>query len=303
MVILMFVLITINITDDTPATLSDNWSAGPYIKESEESGTTMKTTNYGSTIADYDSNQSGTWSSSNSQISINSNGNLLLGVDLSGSVTQSGDTLDSTITFTNTFGTTTTDSLSVTIVGNDAPTATFTNQSSVFNSNQATTNTNLVSVSISDTESDTPYQLSIGGTDVSKLNAVPQNAASSSWELQASENLIGGTYTYDVTITDNYSESTTYSDRTITIVQADTGTLGGDTTSYIIESAESGDSLRDATGYNQGNTSQLSVSYTNYGSPTVQSYTSSNEAFNIDTSGNITLDWILVVHLLVVEIL
>ena len=212
-----------------------------------------------------------------------------MGVDLSGSVTQSGDTLDSTITFTNTFGTTTTDSLSVVIVANAAPTATFTNQSSVFNSNEATTNTNLVSVSISDTESDTPYQLSIGGTDASKLNAVPQNVASSSWELQASENLIGGTYTYDVTITDNYSESTTYSDRTITIAQADTGTLGGDTTSYIIESAESGDSLRDATGYNQGNTSQLSVSYTNYGSPTVQSYTSSNEAFNIDTSGNITL--------------
>ena len=54
--------------------------------------------------------------------------------------------------------------------------------------------------------------------------------------ITASENLIGGTYTYDVTITDNYSESTTYSDRTITIVQGDTGTLGGDTTSYIIES-------------------------------------------------------------------
>jgi hypothetical protein len=58
-----------------------------------------------------------------------------LNVDLSGSVTQSGDTLDSTITFTNTFGTTTTDNLSVTIVGNSAPTATFTDQSSVFNTN------------------------------------------------------------------------------------------------------------------------------------------------------------------------
>jgi len=282
-------LITINITDDTPATLSDNWSAGPYIKESELSGTTAKTTDYGSTSADYGSNQSGTWSSSNPAISINSNGTLSLGVDLSGSVTQSGDTIDSTITFTNTFGTTTTDSLTLDVVGNEAPTATFTNQTSVFDSNQATSGTNLVSVSISDTESDSPYQLSIGGTDASKLNAVPQNVASSSWELQASEDLIGGTYTYDVTITDSYSETTTYSSRTITIAQGDTGTLGGDTTSYIIESAESGDVLRDATGYNQGNASQLSVSYTNYGSPVVQSYTSSNEAFNIDTSGNITL--------------
>jgi hypothetical protein len=282
-------LITINIDDDTPATLSDNWSAGPYIKESELSSTTIKTTDYGSTTADYGSNQSGTWSSSNSAISINSNGTLSLGVNLSGSVTQSGDTIDSTITFTNTFGTTTTDSLTLDVVGNDAPTATFTNQTSVFDSNQATSGTNLVSVSISDTESDSPYQLSIGGTDASKLNAVPQNVASSSWQLQASEDLIGGTYTYDVTITDTYSETTTYSSRTITIAQGDTGTLGGDTTSYIIESAESGDVLRDVTGYNQGNASQLSVSYTDYGSPSVQSYTSSNEAFNIDTSGNITL--------------
>jgi hypothetical protein len=282
-------LITINITDDTPATLSDNWSAGPYIKESELSGTTIKTTDYGSTAADYGSNQSGTWSSSNSAISINSNGTLSLGVNLSGSVTQSGDTIDSTITFTNTFGTTTTDSLTLDVVGNEAPTATFTNQTSVFDSNQATSGTNLVSVSISDTESDSPYQLTIGGTHASKLNAVPQNVASSSWELQASEDLIGGTYTYDVTITDSYSETTTYSSRTITIAQGDTGTLGGDTTSYIIESAESGDVLRDATGFGGGNASQLSVSYTDYGSPSVQSYTSSNETFNIDTSGNITL--------------
>ena len=56
-------------------------------------------------------------------------------VDLSGSVTQSGDTIDSTITFTNTFGTTTTDALSVSVVANAAPTATFSNQSSNLNQN------------------------------------------------------------------------------------------------------------------------------------------------------------------------
>ena len=38
------------------------------------------------------------------KISINSNGNLSLNVNLSGSDTGSGDTIDSTITFTNTFG-------------------------------------------------------------------------------------------------------------------------------------------------------------------------------------------------------
>ena len=285
-------IVTIPITDDTPATLSDNWSAGPYIKESEESGATIKTTNYGSTQADYNSNQSGTWSSSNSSISINSNGNLSLGVDLSGSVTQSGDTLDSTITFTNTFGTTTTDSLSLTIVANSAPTATFSNQTSNLNANLATENTNLVLVGISDTESDTPYSASLSGTDASKLNLDYQNSNSSSVYIRANEDLSAGTLTYNLKVTDNYDKSTTYSNQTITIATPDNGTLGGDTTSYIIESGENGESIRDASGFGAGNQSQMSVSYSpNYGSQAVQgsSWTSSNPAVSINTSGQLSL--------------
>ena len=281
---------TINIIDDTPATLTDNWSAGPYIKESEESGATMKTTNYGSAAADYDSNQSGTWASSNSQISINSNGNLLLGFNLSGSVTQSGDTLDSTITFTNTFGTTTTDNLSVVIVANHFPSASFTNQTSNFNSNLATTNTNMVLVSITDTEGDTPYSASLSGTDAGKLNINYTNSNSSSLYIRANENLSAGTITYNLRVTDAYSKSSDYTGRTITIAAADTGTLGGDTTSYIIESGQSGDVIRDASGFGAGNASQLSVSYDpNYGSAAVASYTSSNAAIAVDNSGNLTL--------------
>tara|TARA_A200000159_G_scaffold162041_1_gene185097 strand:+ start:3641 stop:8635 length:4995 start_codon:yes stop_codon:yes gene_type:complete len=285
-------IVTIPITDDTPATLSDNWSAGPYIKESEESGVTIKTTNYGSTQADYNSNQSGTWSSSNSSISINSNGNLSLNVDLSGSVTQSGETIDSTITFTNSFGTTTTDSLSVSVVANDAPTATFTNQSSNLNANLATENTNLVLVGISDTESDTPYSASLSGTDASKLNLDYQNSNSSSVYIRANEDLSAGTLTYNLKVTDNYDKSTTYSNQTITIATPDNGTLGGDTTSYIIESGENGESIRDASGFGAGNQSQMSVSYSpNYGSQAVQgsSWTSSNPAISINTSGQLSL--------------
>jgi hypothetical protein len=285
-------LITINITDDTPATLSDNWSAGPYIKESELSGTTIKTTDYGSTAADYYSNQSGTWSSSNSAISINSNGTLSLNVNLSGSVTQSGDTIDSTITFTNGFGTTTTDSLTVNVIENDAPTATFTNQTSNLNANLATANTNLVLVGISDTESDTPYSASLSGTDASKLNLDYQNSNSSSVYIRANEDLSAGTLTYNLKVTDNYNKSTTYSNQTIAIATPDGGTLGGDTTSYIIESGENGESIRDASGFGAGNQSQMSVSYSpNYGSQVVQgsSWTSSNPAISINTSGQLSL--------------
>ena len=176
------------------------------------------------------------------------------------------------------------------VVGNDAPTANFSNSGLTgnYNTNLATDGTALLTSTISDTESDVPYQMTISGTNGSSFTAVPQNSNSSSWELQANGDLSAGSYSYDVTVTDSYSETTTYN-RSLTIAQGDTGTLGGDTTSYIIESAESGDVLRDATGFGGGNASQLSVSYTDYGSPSVQSYTSSNEAFDIDTSGNITL--------------
>ena len=285
-------IVTIPIDDDTPASLSDNWSAGPYIKESELSGSTIKTTDYGTSQADYGSNQSGTFTSSNPAIAINgSNGRLTLAVDLSGSVTQSGDTIDSTITFTNTFGTTTTDALSVSVVANAAPTATFSNQSSNLNQNLAVTNANLVLVTITDTEGDTPYSASLSGTDASKLNLNYTNSNSSSVYIRANEDLDAGTYTYNFKVTDAYSKSTTYSGRTITIAQPDVGTLGGDTTSYIIESAESGAVLRDATGFNAGNASQLTVSYSpDYGSQAVASFTSSLEnIIAVDNSGNLTL--------------
>ena len=278
-------IITIPITDDTPATLSDNWSAGPYIKESEVSSTTIKTTNYGSTQADYNSNQSGTWSSSNSAISINSNGNLSLGVDLSGSVTQSGDTLDSTITFTNSFGTTTTDNLSVTIVANDAPIATFTNQSSNFNTNLATDGTTMVSMSITDTEGDTPYSVSLSGTNASDLQLKYTNVASSSVGIQSNGNLSAGTYNYDVVVTDSYSESTTYSGRSFTIASASTGTLSTNGTLYVIESATNGDSIVLNSNGRTGTQGSVSVSYSpNYGSQSAGSFTSSNGLISINSS-------------------
>ena len=282
-------IITIPITDDTPATLSDNFT-NLFIKESEESGTTIKTTNYGSTTADFNSNQSGAFTSSNPAIAINGSGNLSLNVDLSGSVTQSGETLGSTITFTNTFSTTTTQNINVSVIPNHHPSASFTLQNSNLNTNLATTNTNLVLVSITDTEGDTPYSASLSGTDAGKLNLNYTNSNSSSLQIRANENLSAGTITYNLRVTDSYNEVSDYTGQTIPINQADTGTLGGDTTSHLIESARSGSVLRDASGFEAGNASQLTVSYSGSdGSPSVQSFTSSNASIDIDNSGNLTL--------------
>jgi hypothetical protein len=214
-------VITIPIDDDTPATLTDNWSAGPYIKESELNSATIKTTDYGSTQAAYTSDQTGTWSSSNPAIVINSSGQLSMGVQLNGSVTQSGETIDTTITFVSDFGSTTTDSISVSVVANDAPTATFTNQTDNFLDNLATTGTTMVSMSITDTEDDVPYDVTLGGTDASSLELSFANSDSSSVGIQASTNLSVKTYSYDITIVDNYSKSTTYSNQTFTIAEND----------------------------------------------------------------------------------
>ena len=282
--------ITIGITDDTAASISDNWSAGPYIKESELDGTTIKTTDYGSTQADYNSDQSGTFASSNSSIAIASNGNLSLNADLSGSLTSSGDVISSTITFTNTFGTTTTASLGVSVVGNAAPTATFTNQTANLNTNLATLNTNLVSVAITDTEGDTPYQLTLGGTDAASFNAVPQNAASSSWQLQASSDLTAGTYNYEITVTDSFSKNTSYTGRSITVAQADSGTLVTNGTYYIIESATDGNNIVLGSNGRTGTQGSVSVSYSpDYGSQAIQSFTSSNALIDVDSSGDLTV--------------
>lgn len=215
-------IITIPISDDTPASISTN---GTFrIVESAVSGALIRTNanGFSGTQADLSSNQSGTFSnSSNPAIAVNSsNGNLSLAVDLSGSATQSGETIVSNVTFTNTFGTTTLQSVTANVVGNSSPTISFTDQSSNFETDLALDNVTMVSMSVSDTESDTPFSASLSGTGAGSLKLVYTNANSSSIQLQADGNLAAGTYAYNVKIDDAYSETTTYSDRSFTIVQS-----------------------------------------------------------------------------------
>jgi len=281
--------ITININDDTPASLSDNWSAGPYIIESALAGANIVTTSGGSTQADFSANQSGAFTSSNAAITIDSNGSLTLTNNLSGSATGSGDTIDSTITFRNTFKTITTSNISVSVTANAAPSATFTDQSSNLNANLATQDTNLVSIAISDTESDTPYQLALSGTDAASFNAVPQNAASSSWELQAASDLTAGTYSYDITVTDNFAKSTSYNGRSVTVASADTGDLVS-TDAYIIESATDGDLVTRNSNGRTGTQSSVAISYSpNYGSQSATNFASSDARIDIDSSGRLSV--------------
>ena len=279
--------ITIPITDDTPATLTDNWSAGPYIIESAVTGNTIRISSNGRTgdQADYNSNQSGTWASSNSVVSINSNGNLSLGSDVRGNYV-SGNTITSTITFTNAFGTTTTDTLNLSVAENSAPTAVF-SATTFNNTNQATGSANMETVTISDAEGNTPYGLTLSGTNASSFNAVPQNSDSSSWELQVASDLSAGSYSYNVSVSDEFGKSTAYNSRTITINQADDGSMTTNGTLYVIESAQSGNIFTNSNG-RSGTIGEVSVSYsTNYGVPVAKEFTSSNGLIAINTSSGV----------------
>ena len=280
--------ITIPITDDTPATLTDNWSAGPYIIESAVTGNTIRISSNGRTgdQADYNSDQDvGTWASSNSVVSINSNGNLSLGSDVRGNYV-SGNTITSTITFTNAFGTTTTDTLNLSVAENSAPTAVF-SATTFNNTNQATGSANMETVTISDAEGNTPYGLTLSGTNASSFNAVPQNSDSSSWELQVASDLSAGSYSYNVSVSDEFGKSTAYNSRTITINQADDGSMTTNGTLYVIESAQSGNIFTNSNG-RSGTIGEVSVSYsTNYGVPVAKEFTSSNGLIAINASSGV----------------
>jgi len=160
------------------------------------------------------------FTSSNAAIVVDDSGNLTLNVNLSGSSTGSGDTISSDITFQDQYGNLGSGSLTVNVFANQAPTATFTNQTANFETDLAIAGAAMVSMSISDTESDTPFSASLSGSGITDLEIVFANANSSSAAIKATDSLSAGTYNYHVTVFDNFGKSRVYSDRSFTITQS-----------------------------------------------------------------------------------
>ena len=284
-------IITININDDTPATISDNWSAGPYIIESALANDQIRINSNGrtGTQARLTANQSGAWTSSNAAINISQTGYLTVANNISGSLTGSGDTIASTITFRNTFKTITTEDITVQVAANDAPDASFTDLTANLNTNLATASANIVEGTITDDESDTPYLVTLSGTNASDLQVVYLNANSSSFNIQAISALSAGDYFYTASVFDNFDKSTVYN-RSFTINQAELGTLTTNGTFYVIESAVSGDNIVLNSNGRTGTQGDIGVSYSpNYGSQAVSSFTSANSMLSVASNGNLTL--------------
>ena len=214
-------IITIPISDDTPPTVSDNWST-PYVIESAVSGASVYVNSNGrsGTIAAFSANQSVTWTlnSGSGVFDINSStGRLSIKTNLSGSTTSSGALLSGSSIATNTFGTTTETPFTASVAANQAPSISFTDQSAKFETDLALSGVTMVSMSVSDDESDTPFSASLSGSD---LELVYSNANSSSIGLHLTENATARQYFYSVTITDQFGKSQTYSDRSFTISES-----------------------------------------------------------------------------------
>ena len=286
---------TISQADD--GTLSTNGTF--YIIESADSGSNIVTNSNGrsgtqgsvnvSWSPAYNSPSLNTISSSNHRIVVDNSGDLTIAVPMSGSFS-SGDTIASTIYWSDQYGNTDNDTISVNVTLNASPSASFTNTTGNYNTNEAISQSSMVSFTISDTESDTPYTASLSGTDASKLNLIPGNIASSSFTIQAVEQLVTQSYSYNVAIRDNFGKQTDYNGRSFTIAAADTGTMSTNGTFYVIESAVGGNNIVTNSNGRTGTQADLSVSYdSSQGSPSVQSFTSSNALIAVNNSGNLTV--------------
>jgi hypothetical protein len=135
---------------------------------------------------------------------VDGSGNLTLGVDLSGSVTQSGDTFTSLISWEDQYGNQDSTTITATVFGNQAPAATFTDNG--LTDVTAVSGSNIGTLTVTDVESNSPFVITLGGTDGGKFNIIPQNEVSSSWIVQPTGSLSIGTYSVQFTVTDSYSE-------------------------------------------------------------------------------------------------
>jgi hypothetical protein len=192
-----------------------------YIIESAESGAQIKTNSNGRTGTQgdlgvsysptYNSAAVASFTSSNASIAVNSSGNLTIGVNISGSATTSGDSITSDITFRDQYDNIGSGSITVNVAANQAPTAVFSNYTANLTAS-IMPNTRLVDITISDSESDTPFSMSISG-DIGNLKAVPQNADSSSYQIQNINRIYtGSTYNYTASIFDNFDETRSYNE-------------------------------------------------------------------------------------------
>lgn len=215
---------SITIAQAPTGTLTTNGTF--YVIETARSGAFIYTSTNGRTgtqgdlgvtySPQYNSAAVASFTSSNALVSVTTAGALSIGQNVSGSYT-SGQTFTSTITFRDQYNNIGSGSITINVAPNSVPTGSFTPIAANLTAS-ISANTGLISASISDMETDTPFSMSLGGTNAADLYLVPQNANSSSYVIKNVSTIsTGQTLTYDATIKDVHGKTRTYSSNTITI--------------------------------------------------------------------------------------
>ena len=313
-------VITINILADPTPSIQGSSTPNSFptfsLIESADSGSLVRD---GSTdgrtggVATFSSNETVTFTANpSSRFFVDSSGKLSVNFNVSGSEFNHFNyqfnnppigtvvALSGSITASNAFGTSNSTTFFIQTKQNSAPTLAFSDNSDNLNSNEARPtepgNGLLSTLTLTDTESDNIIHSSFIFTDPSGQLTASRDGSNDTYFIQPLNNLSGSTvYRMTASITDIHSFRTGSIGNTFTIAAADIGTLGGDLTSSIIESETSGSTIKESGDGRTGSQAQLTVSYENseFGSPAVTSFTSSNSAFVIDNNGNISLNFAL----------
>ena len=166
--------------------------------------------NYGSQIA-----QSFNLGAGNEFIDINSStGDLILGGNISGSAYQNGSNITTNVYWLDQYGNEGTGSITVNVTDNQLATATFTDESLTA---PVLSGSLLVSATLSDPETETPFSMSLSGISATTMSLHPQNANSSSYELRTSQDITDvAVLQYSASVFDSYNQEKQYN-RTLSV--------------------------------------------------------------------------------------
>ena len=282
--------VTIDVTDDIAPFIYGGTQF--FALESAQSGGKVfdDGEGYGNNATQFTSNQSVTWSVTPlSRFAISSTGHLTL----SNNVTESpGNSINGQVTATNLFGTQTTTNFTVSITDNQGPIIYLNNTNSNLNTNGARINNTLGTLSFNDREGDTidfnTFVLTPINYDPALITTV---RSGNTFLIQPTQDLIAGSYQFDVSISDDTGYGTSSYQFTLNIAQAPSGNLIQNGTPYIIESALAGSNIvTNSNGIPSGVQVDLGVSYSpRYKNASVQTFSSSNPIVDITPQGYVSL--------------
>ena len=137
-----------------------------------------------------------------------STGDLVLGGNISGSIYQNGNNFTTNVYWLDQYGNEGTGSITINVTDNQDATATFTDESLTA---PVLSGSLLVSATLTDPETETPFSMSLSGLSAATMSLHPQNANSSSYQIRTIQDITeAAVLNYTASIFDSYNQQTDY---------------------------------------------------------------------------------------------